>query len=54
MKTSPRCIVSVTMQPDLHASLLNACRAADVPLTVWVREAIKARLEQQTSAGTEH
>jgi len=48
-----RCIVSVSMSPELRDRLTAACKAADQPLTVWVRDAIKARLVAQSKASAE-
>ena len=39
-----RRILSVSMQPDLHQLVFAAAQSEDVPITVWVRDAIKARL----------
>ena len=47
LRTNGRRIISVTMQPHLHEELCATCRRLDVPLTVWVREAIKVQLESQ-------
>jgi predicted HicB family RNase H-like nuclease len=47
----PRCVVSVTMQPDLHARLIAICRAQDVPVAVWVRQAISEHLKQSRAFG---
>jgi predicted DNA-binding protein len=48
LRSDGRRIVSVTMQPELYAQLHEACRRLDQPVTVWVREAIKAQLKQQS------
>jgi predicted DNA-binding protein len=45
-KSDGRRIVSITMQPELYEQLQAVCQQHDLPVTVWVREAIKARLER--------
>jgi hypothetical protein len=47
-KRDGRFIVSVSMKEELHDQLMAACAASDLPITVWVREAIKARLAEVT------
>lgn len=47
VRSDGRRIVSVTMQPALYDQLYEACKELDQPVTVWVREAIKARLQRQ-------
>jgi predicted DNA-binding protein len=47
LRSDGRRVVSVTMQPELYDQLYEACRHLDLPVTVWVREAIKAQLERQ-------
>lgn len=53
MTSKQRCIVSVSMSPALRDQLAAACKASDVPLTVWVRDAIKARLGMQSKIAKE-
>jgi hypothetical protein len=43
-KRDGRFIVSVSMKEELHDQLMAACAASDLPITVWVREAIKSKL----------
>ena len=52
LRSDGRHIVSVTMQPELYAQLYEACKRLDLPVTVWVREAIKRELQRQEQ-GTE-
>jgi predicted DNA-binding protein len=46
-KDDGRRVVSLTMQPELYERLQAMCRQRDLPVTVWVREAIKAHLERE-------
>ena len=48
--TDKRTHCTVTMTPDLFRAVKEACKAADQPLTVWCREAIKAQLARQKEA----
>jgi hypothetical protein len=45
--TDKRTHCTVTMTTDLFQAVKEACKAADQPLTVWCREAIKAQLARQ-------
>ena len=47
LRADGRRVVSVTMQPELYERLYAICKHLDLPVTVWVREAIKAQLERQ-------
>jgi hypothetical protein len=38
--------VTVTLPPDLHQQLLDACERDDLPIVYWVRQAIRAKLEE--------
>jgi hypothetical protein len=44
LRKDGRRIVSVTMKPALYDQLNAHCKALDVPITVFVREAITAAL----------
>lgn len=44
LRSDGRRVISVTMQPDLYDQLYARCRELDRPITVYVREAIKAAL----------
>ena len=44
MKGTTRQFVTVTMTEDLFQRLKAAVKEADQPITVWVREAIKTKL----------
>jgi len=46
--TDKRTHCTVTMTPDLFRAVKAAAKAADQPLTVWCREAIKRELKQQS------
>jgi predicted DNA-binding protein len=47
LRSDGRRVVSVTMQPELYARLYAICKRLDLPVTAWVREAIRERLERQ-------
>jgi len=47
LRSDGRRVVSVTMQPELYAQLYEACKRLDLPVTAWVREAIKRELQRQ-------
>jgi predicted DNA-binding protein len=44
LRSDGRRVISVTMQPELYDQLYARCRELDRPITVYVREAIKAAL----------
>ena len=44
--TEKRIHCSVTMTPDMYAAVKAAAKAADQPLTVWCREALKLALQK--------
>lgn len=46
--TEKRTHCTVTMTPDLYQAVKAAAKAADQPLTVWCREALKQRLKTKT------
>jgi len=45
--TDKRTHCTVTMTPELFRAVKAAAKAADQPLTVWCREAIKRELQRQ-------
>lgn len=49
--TDKRTHCTVTMTEELYQAVKAAAKAADQPLTVWCREAVKARLKQQDTGG---
>jgi predicted DNA-binding protein len=44
LRSDGRRVISATMQPELYEQLYAHCRKLDTPITVFVREAIKAAL----------
>jgi hypothetical protein len=48
--TDKRTHCTVTMTEELYRAVKAAAKAADQPLTVWCREAVKDKLKQ-TAAG---
>jgi hypothetical protein len=44
LRSDGRRVISATMQPELYDQLYAHCRQLDLPITVFVREAIKAAL----------
>jgi len=44
LRSDGRRVISATMQPKLYDRLYAHCRNLDTPITVFVREAIKAAL----------
>jgi predicted DNA-binding protein len=44
LRSDGRRVISVTMQPELYDQLCSRCRELDRPITVYVRDAIKAAL----------
>jgi hypothetical protein len=38
--------ITVTMPVELHQQLLAACERDDLPIVFWVRQAIRAKLEE--------
>jgi predicted DNA-binding protein len=44
LRSDGRRVISATMQPELYEQLRARCKELDTPLTVFVREAIKAAL----------
>jgi len=44
LRSDGRRVISATMQPELYEQLRSRCKELDTPLTVFVREAIKAAL----------
>jgi hypothetical protein len=42
--------VTVTLPPDLHQELLDACEREDLPIVYWVRQAIRAKLKADQEA----
>lgn len=39
-----RCMIQLTMTPDLYAAVREHCRGLDTPVTVWARELIRQAL----------
>jgi hypothetical protein len=44
LRSDGRRVISATMHPDLYDQLCAHCTGLDIPITVFVREAIKAAL----------
>jgi hypothetical protein len=44
-----RQVISVTMQADLHSKLYEHCKKIDIPVSVFVREAIKNHLQDAST-----
>lgn len=44
LRSDGRQVISATMQPELYDRLYAHCKKRDIPITVFVREAIKASL----------
>ena len=45
LRSDGRRVISATMQPELYEQLRARCKELDTPITVFVREAIKAALQ---------
>ena len=39
-----RCMVQLTMEPDLYAAVREHCRKLDKPVTVWARDLMRQAL----------
>lgn len=52
LRSDGRRVISATMQPELYEQLLARCKELDTPLTVFVREAIKAALQVEHPIGS--
>lgn len=50
LRSDGRRVISATMQPELYERLYAHCRKHDTPITVFVREAIKAALPAEPEA----
>lgn len=44
LRSDGRRVISATMHPDLYDRLYSHCRELDIPVTVFMRDAIKAAL----------
>jgi len=44
LRSDGRRVVSATMQPELYERLYAHCKELDIPVTVFVREALKKAL----------
>ena len=44
LRSDGRRVISATMHPDLYDQLYAHCTGLDIPITVFVREAIKEAL----------
>ena len=44
LRSDGRRVISATMQPELYDRLYAHCRKLDIPITVFMRNAIKAAL----------
>jgi predicted DNA-binding protein len=44
LRSDGRRVISATMQPELYQRLYAHCKQLDIPVTVFMREAIKAAL----------
>ena len=45
--TSERKILSVSMRPDVFKAVKAKAQSQDVPVTVWVRQAIEDQLKRK-------
>jgi hypothetical protein len=41
-----RCLIQLTMQPELYQEIRDHCQRLDVPMTVWARDLIRRELAQ--------
>ena len=44
LRSDGRRVISATMQPELYDRVREHCRNLDIPITVFVREALKQAL----------
>lgn len=44
LRSDGRRVISATMQPELYDRLYAHCKEMDIPVTVFMRDAIKAAL----------
>ena len=44
LRSDGRRVISATMQPELYERLYAHCKERDIPITVFVRNAIEAAL----------
>ena len=44
LRSDGRRVISATMQPELYERVYAHCKELDIPVTVFMREAIKAAL----------
>jgi hypothetical protein len=44
LRKDGRRIASITMKPELYEQLVGHCKALDIPVTIFAREAIVAAL----------
>jgi hypothetical protein len=47
-----RCLIQLTMRPELYQEIRDHCQRLDVPITVWARELIRRELAQPTTPPT--
>jgi len=44
IRKNGRCMIQLTMAPDLYAAVREHCKRQDTPVTVWARELIRQAL----------
>jgi siroheme synthase (precorrin-2 oxidase/ferrochelatase) len=44
LRSDGRRVISATMQPELYERVYAHCKQLDIPVTVFMREAVKAAL----------
>jgi hypothetical protein len=49
-RSDGRYVLSVSMRPDLYTQVRAECSRRDVPLSVWVRDAIRAHIKATLKA----
>jgi hypothetical protein len=43
-----RCMIQLTMAPDLYEAVRDHCKRQDTPVTVWARELIRQALSTES------
>jgi len=44
-----RCMIQLTMAPDLYQAVRDHCKRLDTPVTVWARELIRQALSTEST-----
>ena len=47
-RSDGRCLIQLTMRPELYQEIRDHCQRLDMPITVWAREIIRRELAQPT------